>query len=68
MKGFLYGTGETAPLIASFHEEFIPLVASQKITVREHRYPLSKGGEALRDVHTGANLGKSIIIVSEEDL
>lgn len=69
MKGFLFARGETAHVLSGFFDEVIPLVKEGKITSREHRYNgLKAVGKALRDVHTGDNTGKAVIIVNEEYL
>ncbi|EKM60518.1 uncharacterized protein PHACADRAFT_110008 [Phanerochaete carnosa HHB-10118-sp] len=69
VKGFLLARGEAAHVLSSFYDEVIPLVKQGKITSREHRYSgLKSAGKALRDVHTGDNTGKAVIIVDEEYL
>ena len=56
-------------MLSGFFDEIIPLVKEGKITSREHRYSgLKAAGKALRDVHTGGNTGKAVIIVDEEHL
>ena len=67
MKGFICGTGELAEVMPKFYDEVAPLLANGKIAIREHRYSLEKAGEALLSVHTGKNVGKAVIIVSDGD-
>ncbi|KAF7979959.1 hypothetical protein HWV62_40406 [Athelia sp. TMB] len=53
--------------MADFIAEIPPLVFAGKIRLREHRYDgLKHAGQALADVHTGANFGKSLIVVSDD--
>ena len=66
VRGFLTYRGESASVIPQFFDEVVPLVLQGKITSREHRYSLKDGGKALADVHLGANIGKAVIVVSEE--
>ncbi|EKM60524.1 uncharacterized protein PHACADRAFT_167865 [Phanerochaete carnosa HHB-10118-sp] len=69
VKGLRFAQGESAQVISSFFDEVIPLVKQGKITSREHRYNgLKAAGNALRDVHTGDNVGKAVIVVDEERL
>ena len=53
--------------MATFYEDIVPLVLQGKITSREHRYTgIKQAAQALRDVHTGANTGKALIIVADD--
>ena len=68
IRGFLYGMGEEErKALQSFIPEVSELIVGDKIIYKEHRYEgLRKAEEALLAVHTGANLGKVVIIVSED--
>ncbi|GJE93492.1 NADP-dependent oxidoreductase [Phanerochaete sordida] len=67
VHGFVVATGESAAAAPHFFEDVVPLVRAGKIRSREHRYVgLREAGRALADVHTGANTGKAVIVVSEE--
>lgn len=66
IHGFLVGFGETTAALTKFYETVEPLILAGKITSREHKFNgLKQAAEALESVHTGANTGKSVIIVSE---
>lgn len=66
VKGFLVARGEAAHVLKDFFDDTVPLVQQGKITSREHRYDgLRAAAQALRDVHTGANTGKAVVIVDE---
>ncbi|KZP05193.1 alcohol dehydrogenase [Athelia psychrophila] len=61
------GTDFAQQYIPDFMAEIPPLVFSGKIRLREHRYDgLKNAGQALADVHTGANFGKSLIVVADD--
>ena len=54
-------------LSTSFGPEMCKLLEEGKIKVKEHRYyGLKNAGEALRDVHTGGNTGKPVIMVDKD--
>ena len=66
VRGILVYSGASASVVPQFHDEVVPLVLQGKITSREHRYSLRDAGRALADVHTGANTGKTVVVVAEE--
>ena len=66
VHGFTVGTGPSAAALPKFYEVVTPLVLEGKLTSREHRFSLKEAGEALLSVHTGQNVGKAVIIVSED--
>ena len=68
MHGFLYGFGEAAQALRdSFDSEIMPLVEAGKITSREERYQgLQEAERALAELHSGKNVGKSVIVVNHE--
>lgn len=67
VNGYICFGGPSAAALPQFFDEVVPLVLQKKITVREHRYKgLQNGGQALRDIHTGANTGKAVIIVADD--
>lgn len=67
VKGFICYTHDAAPAMATFYQDVVPLVAEGKITGQYHRYNgIQEAGHALRDVHTGANTGKALIVVAED--
>ena len=49
-------------------EEIVPLVPDGKISAFEHVYSLKEAGQAIADLHTGGNVGKAVIIVSDNEL
>lgn len=65
VKGFTVGTGESAAALPKFYDVVTPLFLEGKITSREHRFSLKEAGEALQSVHTGKNVGKAVIVVSD---
>ena len=66
VHGFTVGTGPSASILPKFYEVVTPLVVAGKITTREHRFSLKEAGEALASVHFGTNVGKAVIVVSED--
>ena len=68
MHGFVVRFGERMmEALDGFAEEGTRLVLEGKIKNIEHRYNgLKEAGQALADVHSGANFGKAVIIVAEE--
>ena len=67
MHGFLLNTPAVVAALATFYEEVIPLVPEQKMTHREHWYTLEESGAAIADLHQGRNVGKPIVLVSEDE-
>ena len=54
-------------LIDQFYKEIPPMVARGEIKYREDvKYGLQKAPEAIYEVQTGRNEGKSVIIVAKE--
>jgi len=66
VRGFTVGTGPSAAALPKFYEAVTPLVVEGKITSREHRFSLKETGEALASVHLGKNVGKAVIVVSDD--
>jgi NADPH-dependent curcumin reductase CurA len=66
VRGFTLGTGPSAAALPKFYEVATPLFLEGKLTSREHRFTLKETGEALLSVHTGKNVGKAVVIVSED--
>ncbi|GJE93759.1 NADP-dependent oxidoreductase [Phanerochaete sordida] len=66
VHGFTVGTGPSAAALPRFYDVVTPLFLEGKITSREHRFTLKQTGEALASVHLGSNLGKAVIVVSED--
>lgn len=64
--GFTVGTGPSAAALPKFYDVVTPLVLEGKITSREHRFSLKEAGEALASVHRGTNVGKAVIVVSDD--
>ena len=66
--GFLYGFGDAAQAaLGTFDADIMPLVAAGKITSREQRYEgLKEAERALAELHSGKNVGKSVIVVANE--
>lgn len=63
----VYTLVEKAGGLQPFIDNFIPKVVSGEIKYLEHRTNgLENIGEALFDVLTGKNMGKSIVVVSDE--
>ncbi|KAJ3557484.1 hypothetical protein NM688_g1449 [Phlebia brevispora] len=67
VRGFLLNYPPVVQALKTFYDETIPLLLDGKITVHEHPYTLDKAGEAIADLHLGKNIGKSLIIVSDEE-
>lgn len=66
VHGFTLSTGPSGAALPKFYDVATPLVLEGKITSHEHRFSLKEAGEALASVHYGKNLGKAVIIVSED--
>ena len=50
-----------------FYEKVPHLIANGEIKLAEHEYNgLEEAPQALRDVQTGDNIGKALVIVSED--
>ena len=66
LRGFLWA--HLVPLYSKkFFDEIPKLVREGKMKYQEDRsYGLEKVGEALLEVHTGANRGKKVVVVAEE--
>ena len=54
--------------LKGFMDEVVPLILEGKISIFEQRYSLQNAGAAIADLHTGANIGKPVIIVAEDEL
>ena len=65
LHGFLWA--HLVPLYSKqFFDEIPKLVREGKMKYQEDRsYGLEKVGEALLEVHTGANRGKKVVVVAE---
>ncbi|EKM57042.1 uncharacterized protein PHACADRAFT_254567 [Phanerochaete carnosa HHB-10118-sp] len=66
IHGFTVGTGPSAAALPKFYEAVTPLVLQGKITNREHRFSLKEAGAALASVHHGTNIGKAVIVISND--
>ena len=67
VRGFSYMFGEEQQRTLKTHiPEVSQLMLDGKLKFKEHRYALPEAGQALLDVHTGANFGKAVIIVAEQ--
>ena len=67
MYGFLISTPAVVDALSTFDDEVIPLIRQGKISIREQRYTLEESGAAIADLHAGRNVGKPVIIVSEDE-
>ena len=66
VHGFLLAGQQIVKALGTFLDEIILLILAKKISVFEHRYSLQEAGQAISDLHTGKNVGKAVIIVSDE--
>ena len=68
VHGFLLAYQPVQEALNGFMEEVVPLILDGKISVFEQPYSLKDAGQALAVLHTGANIGKPVIIVAEDEL
>ena len=54
--------------MGNFMDDVVPLILEKKLSVFEQPYSLKDAGQALADLHTGANIGKPVIIVAPDEL
>ena len=67
VHGYICFSGPSAAALPTFFDDIVPLVLQKKISTREHHYHgLQNAAKALREVHTGENSGKSVVIVAED--
>ncbi|KAJ3522116.1 hypothetical protein NM688_g8923 [Phlebia brevispora] len=67
VNGFIVNRGPTGDILPQFHQEVVPLVLQKKISVFEQRYDgIKNAGQAMHDLHTGANTGKAVVIVADD--
>ena len=67
VNGYISFTGRAAAALPTFFDDVLPLIVQGKISTREqHYHGLKEGARALREVHTGENTGKAVIIVAED--
>ena len=68
VHGFLLAYQAVQATLGNFMKEVVPLILDGKITILEQPYTLKDAGQALADLHTGASVGKPVIIVAEDEL
>ena len=67
VQGFICFTGPSAAALPGFFDEVVPWVLEKKISVKEQHYAgLKAAGDAIRDMHTGGNNGKAVIVVADD--
>lgn len=68
IRGILWSTGdEQVQALKTFIPDVSKLILDGKIIYKEHKYEgLRNADEALLAVHTGANMGKVVIVLADD--
>ncbi|KAI0089020.1 hypothetical protein BDY19DRAFT_164213 [Irpex rosettiformis] len=68
VQGVICYAGDMAKPMSTFFQDVVPLVLDGTISHREHLYHgMEEAARALCDLHTGANMGKAVVVVCDDE-